>query len=95
MYFTIGKRNLLRVGPSQMWVVSQAVSTLPYLDQEALDSHRSQPLDHLAGVVVVRPACREDLLSIGEAVVMTERSVISVLQYDAERRRSSSIPDIS
>merc|ERR1712059_232568 len=31
--------------------------------------------------------CREDLLAIGEALVMTERAVVTVLQHDSTQHR--------
>merc|ERR1719369_2471954 len=58
---------------SKYWASITVASFNPYTASQVCQTARPTPLDlH----------CRDDLQSIGEAIVMTEKVVVSVLQYD-------------
>ena len=63
---------------AKYWVTITIASFNPGHSAQVCQTLRPTPLDlH----------CYDDLLSIGDAVVLTERTVISMLTYDEERKR--------
>lgn len=63
---------------AKYWVTITIASFNPGHSAQVCQTLRPTPLDlH----------CYDDLLSIGDAVVLTERAVISMLTYDEERKR--------
>jgi len=63
---------------SKYWANITVASFNPYTASQVCQTVRPTPLDlH----------CRDDLQSIGEAIVMTEKVVVSVLQYDTVQAR--------
>lgn len=63
---------------AKYWASITVASFNPYTASQVCQTVRPNPLDlH----------CRDDLQSIGEAIVMTEKVVVSVLQYDTVQAR--------
>jgi len=62
----------------RFWATITVSSFNPYTVSQVKQTIRPTPLDlH----------CKDDLLGIGEAVVLTERTVLSVLQYHSDEKR--------